>query len=263
MFDLPDYLKRIGYTGGLTAGPALLNSLHLAHATRIPFENLDILLGLPIQVDLESIQRKLVHGGRGGYCFEHNLLLAGALQELGFEVTMLAARVRIGSDQVRARTHMLLMVDLAGERFLADVGFGARGFLSPLPFRPGEIFRRFHWVYRIVAEDGAWVLQSREGEDWIDLYAFTLEPQHWIDYKVANHYVATHPDSQFAKGIIVQRPTPDARYSLFNMDFSIDRGDGPETRTLEDPTELLQVLEETFGLVFPPGTAFRFSPADG
>lgn len=258
MRDLSAYLDRIGYTGDLTPGPVLLNTLHLAHAARIPFENLDILLGRPIRVDLGSIQSKLVYEKRGGYCFEHNLLMAGMLQELGFAVTPLAARVRLGGDRVRARTHMLLMVDLDDRQWLADVGFGAKGFLEPLPFEAGRPFRRFHWTYRIAAEDRAWVLQSLEGGRWIDLYAFTLEPQHWIDYKVANYYVSTHPDSQFAKGIVVQRPTPEARYSLFDLDLSIDRGGGPETRTLADPDELLEVLEETFGLVFPPGTRFRF-----
>ena len=257
---LSAYLQRIGYHGDLSPGPALLDAVHLAHATRIPFENLDILMGRAIRVDLESIQAKLVYGGRGGYCFEHNLLLAAVLEALEFPVTRLAARVRVGSDRVRARTHMLLMVDLGGERWLADVGFGARGFLKPLPFQPGRIFQRFHWTYRSVAEGDAWVLQTREGNNWIDLYAFTLEPQYWIDYKVANHYVSTHPDSPFTRGIVVQRPTPEARYSLLNLDFSIDRGAAITTRTLADPVELLQVLEETFGLVFPAGTHFRFTP---
>jgi len=260
VIDMPAYLQRIGYHGDLSPRPALLDAIHLAHATRIPFENLDILMGRPIRVDLESIQAKLVYGNRGGYCFEHNLLLAAALQAIGFQITMLAARVRLGSDRMRARTHMLLMVDVGGTRVLADVGFGARGFLKPLPFRPGGIFQRGRWTYRLVADDGAWVLQERTDTDWIDLYAFTLEPQYWIDYKVANHYVSTHPDSHFAGNIIVQQPTPEARYSLLNLDFSIDRGTAVTTRTLGDPAELLQVLEETFGLVFPPGTHFRFEP---
>lgn len=260
MVDMTAYLQRIGYDGALSPETAVLDAIHLAHATRISFENLDILLGRAIQVDLESIQHKLVYGGRGGYCFEHNLLLAAVLEELGFHVTMLAARVRLGSDQVRARTHMLLMVELEGARVLADVGFGAKGFLKPLPFQPGEIFQRYHWTYRIVEADGNWVLQSREKNDWIDLYAFTLEPQYWIDYKVANHYVSTHPDSQFARGIIVQRPTPAARYSLLNLEYSVDQGNSVTTRTLGDPAELLQVLNEIFGLDFPAGTRFRFTP---
>ena len=70
-------------------GPAgsALAGLHLAHATHIPFENLDVLLGRPIRLDLASLLAKLVAGGRGGYCFEHNLLFASVLQTLGFSVS--------------------------------------------------------------------------------------------------------------------------------------------------------------------------------
>ena len=254
MIDLSAYFKRIGFGGARKTDRDCLDALHQAHANTIPFENLDILLGRPIQVDLTSIQNKLVHQRRGGYCFEHNLLMAAVLEQSGFAVTKLAARVRLGSDQVRARTHMLLMVALDDQSLLVDVGFGAQGYQQPLPFAPGEVFRRFQWHYRVVAEDHAWVLQSLQDGRWIDLYAFTLEPQHWIDYKVANHYVSTHPDSQFARQLIVQRPTPEARYSLHDFAFSIDRGTCIETRTLADQAALFEVLADTFDLHFPPET---------
>ena len=195
-------------------------------------------------------------GDAGGYCFEHNILMAAVLTQLGFSVRQLAARVRLGSDQVRARTHMLLMVDLDGQPLLADVGFGAQGFQKPLPFVPGKIFRRFRWQYRIVPEDEAWVLQSQADDRWIDLYAFTLEPQYWIDYKVANHYVSTHPDSQFASDLIVQRPTPETRFSLHNFDLHIDRGTSVATRRLRNQAERLEILADIFDLHFPPETAF-------
>ncbi len=261
MLDLPAYFERIGFNGDPTPSRALLDRLHQAHANRIAFENLDILLGRPVHVDMASIQKKLVGERRGGYCFEHNLLMAAVLEQLGFAVTKLAGRVRLGSDQVRARTHMLLMVALGGQSLLVDVGFGAQGYQRPLPFAPGEVFRRFQWQYRVVPEDQAWVLQSLQENRWIDLYAFTLEPQHWIDYKVANHYVSTHPDSQFARNLIVQRPTPQARYSLHNLALSIDRGGHIANRTLKDQGELMGVLADTFDLRLPPGTHFSLQRA--
>src|ERR1700756_4948956 len=92
--DLKAYSARIGYTGAFAPTAETLAELHLAHATHIPFENADILLGRPIRLDQESLQAKLVAQRRGGYCFEQNLLFAAALEELGFRVTRLAARVR-------------------------------------------------------------------------------------------------------------------------------------------------------------------------
>ena len=96
-----------------------------------------------------------------------------------------------------------------------------------------------------------------EQNDWIDLYAFTLEPQHWVDFKVANYYVSTHPDSQFTGNLIAQRPTPEARYSLHNFDLRIDRGAGSAARTLQDEAERLTILAEIFDLRFPSSTTFR------
>src|SRR5579863_4240379 len=102
--DLEAYLERIGFQGAVAPTLEALEALHYAHATSIPFENLDIQLGRPIKIDLESIQAKLVRRGRGGYCFEQNTLFAAVLERFGFSVTALAARVRKGATRVLPRT---------------------------------------------------------------------------------------------------------------------------------------------------------------
>src|SRR4051812_45556722 len=99
-FDLDAYLARLGVTGPLAPTPEALDRVHLAHASTIPFENLDLLLGRPIRIDVPSLQAKLVGDRRGGYCFEQNTLLAAALGAIGFRVTPLAARVRFGGEHV-------------------------------------------------------------------------------------------------------------------------------------------------------------------
>jgi N-hydroxyarylamine O-acetyltransferase len=147
------YLRRIEFEGDLRADLATLDALHLAHATHIPFENLDVLLRRPIRLDLDSLHAKLVGGRRGGYCFEHNLLFAAALEKIGFAVTRLAGRVRYGSTVPRPRTHTLLSVEVDGTRWLADVGFGAEGLLLPVPMADAST-RQFAWTYRIVGQPG-------------------------------------------------------------------------------------------------------------
>src|SRR3981081_2498478 len=103
MFDLDAYLARIGLSGR----PSLAE-MHRAHATSIPFENLDPRRGVPVSLELEDLQRKLVRERRGGYCLEHNLLLKAALEWLGAEVELLLARVRMGAEPgaVRPRSHL-------------------------------------------------------------------------------------------------------------------------------------------------------------
>ncbi len=256
-FDLDAYLRRIEYAGDLSSSRATLDALHFAHATHIPFENLDILLGVPIRLDLASLQAKLVAGRRGGYCFEQNALFAAVLERFGFAVTRLAARVRLGSDTVRPRTHMTLAVDVDGKRMLADVGFGASGLLLPVPFGHGPPSRQYAWTYRIVDEAGAWLLQSARGDAWEDLYAFTGEPQHAVDYELANYYTSTHPESRFTRTLTAQQVGPDVRRVLRNRDYVEDRGVEISERTLADDDEVLSVLAEVFGLQFPSGTRFR------
>jgi N-hydroxyarylamine O-acetyltransferase len=252
--DLPAYLRRIGYAGGLAPTRATLDALHLAHATSIPFENLDILLGVPIRLDLASVQAKIVARRRGGYCFEQNALFAAVLEHLGFAVTRLAARVRLGTDTALPRTHMTLRVDLDGAPILADVGFGADGPLLPVAYGGGES-PQFAWRYRVVDEGGARALQSWHDGVWQDLYAFTPESQLPVDYEIANHYTSTHPSSRFTQRLTAQMSSPDVRRILRDFDYVEERGSGTVTREIR-ADELLAVLADKFGLDFPAGTRF-------
>lgn len=257
--DLPAYLKRIGLPA--TQPPPTAESLfalHRAHAESIPFENLDILLGRPIQLDLSSLEAKLVAARRGGYCFEQNSLFAAALAAIGLTAIPLAARVRLGDRRDSARAHMLLSVR-AGERdWLADVGFGGGGLLEPMPIEPSGEVRQGGWRFRVVEDGPERVLQNAGPAGWRDLYAFTLEPQFPVDFVVANHYTSTHPDSTFTKMPVVQRTSADVAHMIRGDVFATLRpGTAPEERPIADGEELLVLLKERFGLAFPAGTRFR------
>jgi N-hydroxyarylamine O-acetyltransferase len=256
--DLAAYLGRIGYSGRVQPSRATLEALHLAHATHIPFENLDILLGRPIRLDLASLQDKLVRGRRGGYCFEQNLLFASVLERLGYSVTRLSARVHYRNQPKVPRTHILLRVEAEGAPWLADVGFGLEGLLLPVAFVAGREARQFAWTYRVIESEGEWTLQSLREQSWTELYSFTLQPCLEVDFEPANHYTATHPDSRFVRTLTAQLPTPEVRYRLRNRELMVDRGAGVSRRMLADDDELLAVLAETFGLHFPAGTRFAY-----
>lgn len=259
--DLDAYLARVGYDARPRADAETLVGLHFAHTQHIPFENLDIFLGRPIRIDLEGLQAKLVRSRRGGYCFEHNTLLAAALEAIGFRVTRLAARVRWGTDRILPRTHMLLRVDVGGRPWLADVGFGGWGLLEPIPWRSGEVVRQHGWTYRLDEEAGLWVLRTFYAGEWKAMYAFTLEPQLAVDFEVANHYVSTYPESRFVRTITAQRAMPDVRLALVNRELSEFRPDSSSIRPLGDEDERIDTLARIFGLEFPTGTRFH-SPID-
>ncbi len=254
MLDLDGYLARIGYRGATNPTAAALRGLHRAHATTIPFENLDIVLGHSPRLDLDDLQDKLVRRRRGGYCYEHSLLFGAVLERLGFTVTRLAARVGT-LEQLRARSHMLLLVrDQSGSPWVADVGFGA-SLLEPVPFEDGVVSRQDDWSFRVErAPAGVWRLRSLLGSpaDWSDLYTFTLEPQHHVDYVVANHFTATHPSSPFAGHPLAMRTEPTFRLILRDHELLRSRPAGDDDpRSLSDD-EVVHELTTTFGIVLTP-----------
>lgn len=162
-FDLDSYLARIGYAGDRSPTMATLRAIASRHPAAIPFENLDALLRRPIALDPVSLQQKLVASRRGGWCFEHNLLLGHALTALGFSVTGLAARVLwlAPPGPPRPRSHMLLRVDLpasgaapgrdgpASNAHLVDVGFGGLTLTGVLQFVPDLEQETPHETFRI------------------------------------------------------------------------------------------------------------------
>jgi N-hydroxyarylamine O-acetyltransferase len=212
MFDLESYLARIGLRGR----PSLAQ-VHRAHSTSIPFENLDPHRGVPVSLELENLQRKLVAERRGGYCFEQNLLLKAALEALGAEVDLLLARVRYGAPPgvTRPRSHLVLRVLADGVSWHADVGFGLGTLLEPLPFGPGLAHEQSGWRFRVVEDGPELVLQSVEAGAWVDLYGFPAQPVPLIDVETINWWTSTHPRSPFVSGLVVSRQGADgARTSL-------------------------------------------------
>jgi N-hydroxyarylamine O-acetyltransferase len=200
VFELSRYLDRVGLRGT----PSLAE-LHRAHVTGILFENLDPLVGIPVSLDPDAIARKLVDAGRGGYCFEHNLLFKAALEALGASVDPILARVRNGlpATTTGPLTHLLLRVEHQDAIWHADVGFGQGTLLEPIPFGPGGPYEQSGWSYRVVEEGSLLVMQTATDEGWRDVYAFRPEPAPAIDIEVSNWFTCTHPQSRFVTCLLV------------------------------------------------------------
>lgn len=243
--DLDEYLRRIGYDGGWDAGLGTLAGLHRSHVQTIPFENIDPLTGVGVDLDLGAIQDKLVSRRRGGYCFEQNLLFAAALERAGFTVARLAARAWPGGPTILPRTHMVLTVGAIGRRWLCDVGFGGLGLLGPVALTDGADVRHDAWRYGVARSGDEWVLRAHTSTGWVDLYAFTEQPQHLVDYEVSNHYISTHPSSPFVHRLVAGRVTATRRLELTDRALTETTADGQTERTV---TDLGRLLRTDFGL---------------
>ena len=248
-FDLAAYLQRIGLGSELPS----LAAVHRAHSTGIAFENLESSNGRPVELDVEHLVDKLVIRGRGGYCFEHNMLLKAALEEMGLgPVDLMMARVRIGgTGEDRPLNHLLLRLFERDRQWLADVGFGGGGLLDPIPFAVGVESDQSGWVYRLIDEGPKLVLQVVNEGAWTDLYDFVPVPVPIIDVEVSNWYTSTHPLSPFTTGSFFGRRTVDRCLSLFVFEHAalVERPVGGASEVTEVPrNEVPTLLERRFGI---------------
>lgn len=253
MLDLDAYFARIGLTlEERTPTLATLNAIIHAHVQTIPFENLDVLRGRPIELDLAAIEAKLVQGKRGGYCFEQNSFLLQVLTQLGFEGELLSARVRYQRphDYTPPRTHVFVRLEIDGVSWLADVGVGAISPTAALCLQTEEAQTTPHDVRRVTLKDERYHHQVRFGSEWHDVCEFTLERSEPIDREVGNWFTSTHPQSIFRNRLIASRVHANGgRLSLVNREFTQRAKDGQATtRTLRTRAELFAVLSEHFGI---------------
>ncbi len=254
--DLDAYLTRIGYTGPVACTREALFEVHKAHVSSIPFENLDIQMGLPIRLELDAVEDKLVRRRRGGYCFEQNTLFRAVLEAFGFLPVLREARVRYGAPTTLPRTHGVHTLVCEGEQWLVDVGFGGEGSLYPVRM-DGSLSEQSQGVYRVVAEGRRSVLQSQRPDGWFDLYA--LEPESVLpaDWVMGNHYTSTYPESRFITTLTVQLSTTEARHVLRGSTYTVSRQGQETVRELTSHLELITLLKEVFGLDLPRDARFR------
>jgi arylamine N-acetyltransferase len=252
--DLDGYFERIDYHGAVAPTFDVLQDLITAHTRTISFENLDPLLGVPIDdLSPEALTDKLVRRGRGGYCYEHNGLMGYVLEELGFGVRRFGARVvwtLAAGAPVPSQTHTLLVVNLPGgqQPYLVDVGFGGQTPTSPIRLETGSAQQTTHEPYRLQDRGDGLVLQALIRGDWQSLYEFATRTAPPIDLKVGSWYVSTHPSSHFVTSLIASLVTADGRCNLSGRNLAIHRGGATEKVRLDDASAVVDTLTDRFGI---------------
>ncbi len=252
--DLGAYFRRIGYAGPREPTLETLKSINLLHPQAIAFETLDPFMGRPVDLDSSSLERKLVHDGRGGYCYEHNLLFGNVLEALGFEIKNLAARTVWGRpmDSIGTLTHTLMLVALEGISYVVDVGFSVATLTAPLRLEANIEQPTPHETCRLVEAGAEYVVQVRIKDEWISLYRFDLQERYFCDYEVGNWFTSTHPNARFVTELMAARADSDCRHALRNNSYVIHYLTGESKRhTLDSVAELRATLENAFLINLP------------
>ncbi len=248
---LSAYFARIDWYQPAQVDIDTLRALHLQHNSAIPFENIDVVLPREIHLDEQNVADKLITARRGGYCFEQNGLFERVLREIGFHVRSVLGRVVLSNPpQMPPRTHRLLLVELNGERWIADVGFGGQTLTAPIRLVAGEEQATPHGLYRLMNEGNDWVLQFRHHDHWQSMYHFDLVTQYFNDYVMGNFWSAHWPQSHFRHHLLMCRHLADGgKLTLTNFHFTHWQGTQVvEQRTLADASELYELMQERFGL---------------
>jgi len=255
--DLDAYFARIEWGGATAPTLETLDGLLRSHMRHVPFENLDVLLGRGIELDLATLQDKLVRTRRGGYCFEHATLFAAVLEALGFAPVRHAARVVLFAPRSEVpRTHMFLSVPLGKGTFVVDPGFGSLAPETPL-LLDGATMATDAALHSITRVGRDWVLRARREGEVVDCWVSTLEAENPIDFVVANHYVATHAASPFRDRLMLRALTDAGRVSVMNRDVTITDDRTSRTMQLADRAALRELLVAHFGFDFPEVEALR------
>lgn len=258
--DLDAYFSRIDFNGERSPTLGTLHAITAHHAAAIPFENLNVLLELGIDIAPQAVERKLVSEQRGGYCFEQNQLLLWVLSALGFRVKPLSARVRwlLPREVTPPRTHLFVCVEMEDGPWLTDVGVGGCSLTAALRWKDGLEQETPHDKRRLVREGNLWFHQVCFDGDWFDVCEFTGEEMPEIDRQVANWWTSTHPLSKFRNNLLVSKAGLDgSRISLFNKELTLRRPQRPaEKRQIASHADLTETLELVFGLKVPEGTRF-------
>ncbi|WIY52953.1 arylamine N-acetyltransferase [Devosia sp. YIM 151766] len=252
--NLNAYFERIGFAGSIAPTLATLGMLHALHPAIIPFENLNPLMGEPVRLDQPSLERKFLAEKRGGYCFEHNLLFKRMLEDLDYTTRPLLARVIWNNPDhlERPPSHMLLLVEVNGQNYIADVGFGGLTLTAPLRLRAGVEQETPHETFRLSGGDPDWTLEARIGEDWRALYSFNLDPVSEDAIALLNQAIAADPASPFTHELRVALSPGGRRLKLHNADFTVQRAEADaEKREITRMETLRSVLTEEFGLTLP------------
>jgi len=267
MMDVKRYFERLGIAGDAEwRGNFLPDIEHLrllqrAHMLNVPFENIDIYHGVPVEYSLESFYRKIVGRNRGGYCYELNGLFHSLLLSLGFDAILISGLVAGKKDLVTEFEHAAMVVEVDGSRWLVDVGFGD-GPLTPLLLAPGRIQKDRYSEnacagndYRIVEDmwiDGKnhfglerW---NNKTQSFVPLYYFTLERRTISYFMMMHEYQELVPTAYYKGSLICSLPTSDGRVSIINNRLIQTRNGVKKIRTIESLQDRVKLLKELFSI---------------
>jgi N-hydroxyarylamine O-acetyltransferase len=244
--NIADYLDRIGLKGPLPATSATLEAVHRAQAFAIPYEGLDVQLGVSLDFDQERIFDKLVRRRRGGWCYETNGLLEWALKEIGFDIQRCTAGVYRRERGDTALGNHLTLVAVLDQPWLCDLGLGD-GLRAPIPLAEG-VHRDGPLEFRLEClADGYWRFHNHHlGTP--TTFDFMDRPADEALMQERNNLLQRDPESHFVQNVEAVRMGPDHAVILLGRVLRHVSALGTRKSLIASPEAMAQTLSEQFGI---------------
>ena len=228
MEKISAFLKRIGLDENTKIEHTVdfLKLIQYHAVTHLPYENIDIINGVSLKLEAESLFDKIVVRGRGGYCFELNALLSHILKEMGFEVTDYLARFLRGVEGIPVRHHRVVAVKLENKTYICDIGIGSKAPRHPLELTEGIAQTQFGEIYEFSKDETlGWVLWEHHKGEKCKYISFTEDKQLEMDFILPSFYCEKHPDSKFNKALMVAMKTEKGRKTINGNEYKEFVGD--------------------------------------
>ncbi len=241
------YLNRIGVPTKLDPNFETLSQLMRAHLATVPFENLDVYRGVPVDTDIGTSIDKIVAQGRGGWCFELNGAFAWLLDAVGFDVALLGAAVLLNGPSA-VIDHLTLEVTL-DQPYLVDVGFGD-SFITPLRLNQAGPQDGGSGTFEFMASSQGTTLTRHEADGFpAPQFRFKRTHRHLEEFAVPSGTLQTDKSLHWHQKPIATRLTgkgPD-RISLTGTKLARTVDGVTESETI-DEDEVASVLLREFGI---------------
>lgn len=250
--QIKQYFERIGYCQAVDTNLETMSGLQWAHITHIPYENLDILAGIPLSLKVENLFQKIIVRKRGGFCFELQGLYKELLESIGFRMVQYSARFMDEPGIVQMRRHRVLVVQIGNRRYLTDVGIRSESPRMPIELVYDTLQSDGVCEYRFQRDDFyGWVLcQKKYEKSWKPLYGFTEEPQIDDDFIMPCFYCEKYPDSTFNKFMKISIFSGESNFTLVDGIFQEYRNAKVQYRKkLTSQSETSNILKIYFGLL--------------
>ena len=240
--NIQAYLNR--FRAELKEECSLLYLTHLQeqHLLHVPYENLDIINGKEIIIELNRFYDKIVEKERGGFCFELSGLFNELLQQLGFQTKLISGTV-VRGEWIGEDCHAASIVTIDNIDYLVDVGYGD-GPRRPLPLS-GEVVTDVSGMYRVYPVAEQYDLQKNQGDQWITLYSFSPQYKQLTAFEDSCRYLQTSPDSPYRQGRIVTIATEQGRVTLWGNSLIITQ-DGIKNKKDFEEQQFLSILQTYF-----------------